>query len=42
MTAKVIVWLQANLDVAAMLGDSGVLTVGSHTFVQEGESCPCV
>jgi len=42
MTAKAIVWFQANRDVAAVLSDSGVLTVGSHTLVQEGESCPCV
>ena len=42
MTAMAIVWLQSNLDVAAVLGDSGVLAVGSHTLVQEGESCPCV
>jgi hypothetical protein len=31
MTAKAIVWLQANVDVASVMGDSGVLTVGSHT-----------
>lgn len=41
ITAKVIVWLQANLDLAAALGDSGLLVVVSHSQSGKGE-CPCV